>query len=338
MTWDPIVRNQCEILWANGKTFEEINILLNQVPAVTIRKWIRQIKTKGNLNTFKGAKKPPKFTERAVRALKIAAIQNKDETIAQIGERANFDGCHETIVKYLKKEGIESVVAAKVPLLNERQVIKRLQFVDLNDAKGLNYWKTWTFSDESSFWLDCSKGQRRIVIRRNERYLPRNVVGKKQGGGGKLMIWSHISWDGIGPLIFIEGGIDSNLYMEILNLTVLPHLLDRLDQTGVPQSFQDDGASCHDANDVIDFCAEKGINRPCWPPCSPDMNPIEYLWGWVNDKLTRLPHKPQNIEELKEKLIELWGEITVDQVRNLYRGMPGRLESLRRARGWNTHH
>jgi hypothetical protein len=87
--------------------------------------------------------------------------------------------------------------------------------------------------------LDCSKGQRRIVIRRNERYLPANVVGKAQQGGGKLMVWSHISWDGLGPLIFIMGGIDSNLYKQILTQTVLPHLLDRLDETGVAQRYQD---------------------------------------------------------------------------------------------------
>ena len=68
------------------------------------------------------------------------------------------------------------------------------------------------------------------------------------------------------------------------------------------------------------------------------MNPIEYVWGWVNDKLTRLPDKPQTIEQLKVKLAELWGEITVEQVRNLYKGMTARLESLRVAQGWNTKH
>ena len=51
MTWDPIVRNQCEILWEKGITFDEINLLLNQVPAVTIRKWIKSIKTKGGLHS-----------------------------------------------------------------------------------------------------------------------------------------------------------------------------------------------------------------------------------------------------------------------------------------------
>ena len=117
----------------------------------------------------------------------------------------------------------------------------------------------------------------------------------------------HISWDGLGPLIFIYGGIDHNLYTDILKETVLPHLLERLDETGTVQRFQDDGASCHDSQEVIDFCAEKGINRPFWPPCSPDMNPIEYVWGWVNDKLFKLPTKPQTIQELEVELTRLWG-------------------------------
>ena len=62
MTWSADVRNQFEVLWANGKKFQEINAILMNVPSDTIKKWIRSIKTKGNLNTFKGAKKPPKYT------------------------------------------------------------------------------------------------------------------------------------------------------------------------------------------------------------------------------------------------------------------------------------
>lgn len=338
MTWDASVRNQFEIYHANGKSLSEINVLLFNVPISTLKKWTKQVKEKGNLNTFKGPKRPPKYTERDQRALKIAAVRNSNSTIAQIGEIARFDACHQTIVKYLKKEQLVSIVAAKVPLLKTTHAQKRRRFAESHLGYGLEYWKSWTFSDESSFWLDCSKGQRRLVIRRNERYLPANVVGKAQQGGGKLMIWSYISWNGVGPLMFINGGIDSTVYKDILEKTVLPHLLDCLVVNGDIQRFQDDGASCHDSQEIIDFCAELGIDRPFWPPRSPDMNPIEYVWGWVNAKLTRLPVKPQNIDELKMILSELWQEITTEQVRNLYRGMPARLESLAAAGGWNTCH
>ena len=90
------------------------------MPVNTLKKWPKQVKTKGNVTPFKGAKKPPKYSVRVLRALKIAAVRNKDERLKKIGELAQFDGCHKTIVKYLKKEDIVSVVAARVLLFMSR--------------------------------------------------------------------------------------------------------------------------------------------------------------------------------------------------------------------------
>ena len=59
-------------------------------------------------------------------------------------------------------------------------------------------------------------------------------------GGGKIMIWSFISWEGVGPLLFIEGGIDEELYKEILRRSVSPHLLDNLGDDGSPMFYQDE--------------------------------------------------------------------------------------------------
>jgi hypothetical protein len=116
--------------------------------------------------------------------------------------------------QYLKKEGLQSVVKAKVPKLTANHVAVRLCFVDLHLKQDVEYWKAWTFSDESSFHLECSKGVQRIMIRKNERYLPRNVAGD-----GKLIIWSHISW-----AIFTYGGINADKYKQILIQTAFTHL------------------------------------------------------------------------------------------------------------------
>ena len=89
---------------------------------------------------------------------------------------------------------------------------------------------------------------------------------------------------------------------------------------------------------MIEFCAAKGIQRPYWPPRSPDMNPIEYVWGWVKDKLFKLRAKPRNLPALKEILTKIWYEIPQDNIRNLYRGMPNRIQSLLAANGQNTKH
>ena len=63
-------------------------------------------------------------------------------------------------------------------------------------------------------------------------------------------------------LIFIEGGINGQKYKQILNRYVLPHLLDQMGEDGASQLYQDDGTSCHDCQEVIDFCSQKGIRRP----------------------------------------------------------------------------
>ena len=295
-------------------------------------------KARGTLTPIKQPGRPEKFSERSKRRLKRTVEQDPSLSIAAAGRASGVQASHKTIVKILKEFDILSLVSVKVPKLERSHVVNRLRFANSHLDKDLNAWKRWTFSDESSIELDCQNGSQRYLIKRNQRYDPEFVRGVRQMGGGKIMIWSFISWKGVGPLLFIEGGIDGELYKEILRRSVLPHLLDNLGDDGSPMLYQDDGASCHDCDLVIEFCAAKGIQRPYWPPRSPDMNPIEYVWGWVKDKLSKLRVKPRNIAELKVIITRIWYEIPQENVRNLYRGMPKRIDNLRAVNGYNTHH
>ena len=117
---------------------------------------------------------------------------------------------------------------------------------------------------------------------------------------------------------------------------MLCHCLNWLDETGVPQLFMDDGASCHDSNTVVDFCAQRGIQRPYWPANSPDMNPIEHIWGWIKMRLTNLRVKPTTMAELKREIAEIWDSIELSSIQKLYESMPLRLHSLFARRGGST--
>jgi transposase len=50
---------------------------------------------------------------------------------------------------------------------------------------------------------------------------------------------------------------------------------------------------------------QQGIRVPPWPSRSPDLNPIENMWGLMIRKMnTGNQFRPQNVEELWERIQE----------------------------------
>ena len=64
-----------------------------------------------------------------------------------------------------------------------------------------------------------------------------------------------------------------------------------------------------------------------WSANSPDLSPIENLWGWVNSKLHKLD-KCKNIEELKEKLEQVRQSIPASFMHNMFDGMKARTQPV----------
>jgi transposase len=74
---------------------------------------------------------------------------------------------------------------------------------------------------------------------------------------------------------------------------ILPTLL--IDPTSI---FQQDNARTHTAQIVREFIEGLGREIMVWPPCSPDLNPIENLWTVLKQKIYEirpdLLHMPNN--------------------------------------------
>ena len=320
---------------------ENVHSLYSFIPKRTRSSWISKLKTRGTLVAIKPEGRAKKYSNTDIQNLRAIVKANARLTIEEVIYASGIPAHHQTAVKALKSVGILSLQAVKVPFLTPGHAKTRLDWANRHGPKDVAEWKLWTFSDESTVEIHTRKGKTRFLIERAERYLPQYVDGAVQGGGGKLMIWSYISYDkGIGPLVFVPDGMDAAKYKKLLAKHVLNHMLDQinpLDSSVVPM-YQDDGASSHDSHLVVDYCASVGIQRPFWPAKSPDMNPIEYVWGWVKDRLSRLDHQPSNIEELKRDIELIWRSITHFEIMNLYEGMPARIQSLKDANGWNTKH
>ena len=98
-----------------------------------------------------------------------------------------------------------------------------------------------------------------------------------------------------------------------------------------PWIFQQDGASAHTAHSISDWFKEQDIRVLPWCPRSPDLNPIENLWSYIDHKL--LGTRVTSIEHLKETLFKEWLNVPTKIVQNLIESMPNRVRACFRAKG-----
>ena len=105
-----------------------------------------------------------------------------------------------------------------------------------------------------------------------ERYRDNCLVERDRFGGGALVVWSGISYGHRTPLVFIDGPLTAQRYIDvILRPVVVPYVR----QHNV--TFQQDNARAHVAKLSMAFLQQNNVNVMHWPPYSPDLSPIEHL-------------------------------------------------------------
>ena len=98
--------------------------------------------------------------------------------------------------------------------------------------------------------------------------------------------------------------------------------------------FQQDNASVHVSKDANKYFEEKNIKLLKWPVKSPDLNPIENLWGLMARKVYENGRRQfANKKSLIQAIKDTWAEIGLETVQSLVKSMPDRCAEVLLNRG-----
>ena len=216
--------------------------------------------------------RPKKVTDRGERLIHRMASVKRMST-RQISTALDKRISHKTVHRVLKKsKHLKYQKLARRPLLSSKHKSDRLDFAR-NVMSWVEEWYSVAFSDEKKFNLDGPDGFSHYW---HDLSRDPSIMSRGQAGGGSVMVWGAIGFNGVSSLAIIDTKLNSAGYLDILGNNLLP-FKDLFG--GSSLIFQQDNSPIHVSQMSKAWFESKNIRLLTWPARSPDLPPIENLWG-----------------------------------------------------------
>ena len=208
--------------------------------------------------------------------------------------------------------------------MNDAQIQSRIVFSNSILSHSLSQQintQNFIFSDESRFCRTKDGVWR--WYRKNEN--TDDIYDKKNKFEQRIMVYGAIGYNYKSKLIVCEKAVDDIEYRRIINDSQMEI---ELNSKYIPGSyiFQQDGAPAHTSFSTSLFLKKRFSFLKKWPANSPDLNPIEHLWGAIKKIL-----KSETINsklELIEKVQQIWESFPQSSINNLVLSFEGRLRMV----------
>lgn len=271
----------------------------------------------------------------ARRIIRMRKADNTVQVTKALKNVTNQSISSQTVRRNLKEIGLRAVVKKKRPRLNKRHRRERLDWAERCKNYTLEDWKRVVWSDETKINRLGSDGRKWVLKEVGEPLSDRLVESTVKFGGGNVMMWGCMLWEGTGYGARIEGKMDAKLYCSILE-DELQNSIEYYNKTSSDVEFQQDNDPKHKSQLATKWFEDHEYDVMKWPAQSPDINPIEHLWWYLKQRLDEYENPPSSQHELWKRCEVEWEKIPKEVCQNLIRGMPKRVAAVLRAKGGHT--
>jgi transposase len=301
----------------------------------------RSIATKINRSTSvirNFLRSPENYSERKTRGIRrkvsdtakrrlLRAASNQITSASKLQRSLGLKVSLRRVQQILQKApNLEYRKMKRVPWMNSRNILQRIDWATKHIAWN-SEWESVIFSDEKKFNLDGPDG---LMCYWHDSRKSHLSVGRRVSGGGSVMIWGAFHSCGKSQLAILDGKQTSESYVKTLNNFLLPMIEENHQKSLI---FQHDNAAIHTAHLTKLWLLLKNIKTMEWPAHSPDLNPIENVWGLLARRVYAEGRVFQSVKELKAVILHEWQTIEIEVMQNLLKGMQDRCLSVLNNKG-----
>lgn len=254
-------------------------------------------------------------------------LAKKKKSLRSVKKTLSLDVSPSSLLNLVRSHSTLKFVKFKgKPGLKPNHIQKRFDFA-LEHVTWTSEWDRVVFSDEKKFNLDGPDGCHAFWTDLQDSP---EIFSKRVQGGGSVMVWAGFSKEGKTEIKFISTRMKSADYVRLLQDALIP--FGDLTFQG-NYTFQQDNAPCYRARSTINWLNEREISVMDWPALSPDLNPIENLWGTLVRKVYEGGRQYDTKEQLKAAIIASWDQINAVELNNLVCSMPRRMTEVLKVKG-----
>ena len=314
---------------------------VTDIQARTVQKFLKRVRERGSVENLPRSGRKRKTTVRDDMCLLRSIKKNRRQTLKDATNRFNTRtecgvSCR-TIKRRLSENGYKRCVVSKKTTVSQINREKRSRFCRQRIHWTVdNQWSSIIFSDETKIVL--GNNNKVYVWRTTDERLRPECLGlrgdRETTCKASIMFWGCVSSYGVGTLKAVDGNMNSEKYIGVLDECLWPVIVRHF--TNRRWVFQEDNAPCHVSARSNEWKQNNDIETLPWPPQSPDLNIIENVWKVLKIRVQRRANEIRNADDLKHVVQDTWSNLPLVYIRSLYQSLPRRIRTVLRFRGHIT--